>query len=112
MPGRVEDGCVQFKRLADPVAELGMVGKVVVGQRMDERAEACGLYRRDDVIPRRLMEMNLELRDWMRADTPVGHLADEEDFRATGKPLAQRFCSGPLLMRIINMGVIWCVVTH
>ena len=38
--GRVQHGDIELERLADPVAEFGMVGEIVVGQRMDQRAQA------------------------------------------------------------------------
>jgi hypothetical protein len=37
---RIENADVQFERVADPVAKLGMVREIIVGQRMDEGAEA------------------------------------------------------------------------
>ena len=39
-PGRVKRRHVERKRLADPSAEFGVIGEIVVGQRMDESAEA------------------------------------------------------------------------
>ena len=37
---RIEHAEVELQRLADPLPQLGVVGEIVVGQRMNEGAEA------------------------------------------------------------------------
>jgi len=40
LPRRIENGDVEFERLADPLGQGRMVGQIVVGKRMDERVKA------------------------------------------------------------------------
>jgi hypothetical protein len=110
LAGRVQHAHVEFERLADPVSVRGMIGEVVVGQRMDQCAEARRFDRRDYVGPGTLEEMDFVLRDWMRPDPLVGHVADEEDVRlALGRPVqeivAQAFGARTFLGRVIDVGV-------
>src|SRR6476646_3636523 len=39
LAGRIEDTQVQLQRLADPAAELSVVGEIVIGKRMDQSAK-------------------------------------------------------------------------
>ena len=40
LPRRIENGDIELERLADPLGQGRMVGQIVVGKRMDERAKA------------------------------------------------------------------------
>ena len=37
--GRVEHADVELKRLSDPLRQAGVVGEIIVSQRMDERPQ-------------------------------------------------------------------------
>src|SRR5439155_16248605 len=88
--GRVQNARVELKRLADPAREGGMVGKIVVGQRVNQRAQARCLDCRNDGRERAFGKMDLELRNWMRPDRLVHHPPDERYLRVTREPVAQR----------------------
>ena len=103
--GRIEHADIEVERLADPVPKLGMIGKIVVGQRMNQRAQPRGLDDCNHVLAGGLVKMNLELRDRMRAAAPIGHTADEQDVRSLRKSIPKLGRLGAIQVRIIDMGV-------
>ena len=74
---RIEHGHVEFDGLADPVRERRMIGKVVVGQRVHQRAQPRRLDRRNHRWNRCTQKMHLILRNRVRPRGAVGHIADE-----------------------------------
>ena len=55
-----------------------MIGQIVIGQRMNQRAKAAAFDRFDHRFPRRFQEMDFILGKGMRSDTLVRHLSDEQ----------------------------------
>src|SRR5207237_1492973 len=66
--GRIEGGDVQRDRPAEPAGMNGVIGEIVVGQRVDEGGEAGRLDRRDHDLDRTGAEMDLLLGQRVRAD--------------------------------------------
>lgn len=95
--GRIENANVEVERLTDPVAEVSVVGAVVVGQRMNERAEARRFDCCDHVIASGLEEVDLVLGKRMRTDAAVGQAADEQDLRIVGEVDAQAVGRGAFI---------------
>lgn len=94
MPWRIQDREVEIERLADPVAEGRMICEIVIGQRMDKRAQTGRFNHRNDIIARMFEEVDFILRHRVRADTQIHHPSDEQDIRsgsrrgATDEPIA------------------------
>src|SRR3546814_12804715 len=80
-----------------------MIGEVVVGQRVDERAHARLLDHRDHRRDRCAQEMHLILRDRMRADGRVDHRIEEQDRWVAPENLTQRRGGGVVFGAVIDM---------
>ena len=70
-----------------------MIGKIVIGQRMDQGAQARLLDRRQDRATRGLEEMRLELRDRMRAGPALGQTPDKQDPGIVGETSRAAFAA-------------------
>ena len=109
---RIEDVQVQIHRLSNPAAQDGVIGEIVVGQRMHQGPQAGRFDLRKDMGKRTLEKMHFKLRDRVRTDAAVHHSADEDDMKRVGctelpdEAVAQRFGRRALLRRIIDMGMV------
>jgi len=109
MPGGVEDAGIQFEWFSDPKAKLGMIGQVIIRQRVHQGPEARILDRANDFLDGPFKEMNFELRGRMRPHGFVHHSTDEQHFAVVRKHVAQSLGVGAVVGRIIDVGVIWGV---
>ena len=78
---RIEHAQVELERFSEPLPKGGVIGEVIIGERVDKRSKARSFNGGRDPRPGAFEEMHLKLRDRMRPNAAVHHSADEEDFR-------------------------------
>src|SRR3546814_3477611 len=91
---------------SDLVRQRRVIGKIVIGQRMNQRAQPRRLDRRDHRRNRCTQKMHLILRDRMRPRSALGHVADQQDRRIAAETVAQRGGGIALGVVEIDMGMI------
>jgi len=102
----IEHADIELDRLADPVRQAGVIGEIVVGERMDQGPQPRVFDRCHNISSSVLEEMHFILRDRMRADAALGHLANEQDQRPTGdKPITQSHGRRAIFFGIIDVSV-------
>jgi len=83
-----------------------MISQIVVGQRVNKSTQTRFLDDRPNRLDMPLLEMNFELRNWMRAKGSFGHLAGEQYPRIFRESCSKPIGGAALVGREIDMGVI------
>lgn len=105
-PRGVKHALIQFEWRSDPARMRSMIGKIIVAQRMDKRAEARSFDPGDDMPDRMLEKMDFELGNGVRADWPIRKTAREQDIGILIELRAQLCCQAALFGQIIDMRMV------